>query len=77
MSANRMKLRFGTKGTSVGATISLSTPLTPGAVDEAVESLSKELINLANNKETLKRILESFAKESYEEYLSNIEKLYK
>lgn len=77
MSANRMSLTLGTRCSSRGATISLATPLTPGAIDEAVDSLSQELIKFANNKKLLKTMLESFAQESYDEYTKAVEELFK
>jgi len=76
MSANRMSLRFGTKGCKSGITISLKTSLSPDGIDQAVDGLSKELEIFSQDKVRLKRIVEMFAKENWEEYQANLKKYF-
>lgn len=68
MTANRMKLRLGIRSGDAGVTVSLKTPLNPHMLDEAVESLSMELQLLAQDKERLRSLLNSFADEAWSQY---------
>ena len=70
MSANRIKITLGTPS-SKKAKVTWKTPicLRPEHLDKAVDELSQYLHLLADDKERLMKLLESFAEDSWEEYM--------